>query len=312
MYSFYQKLSGGFRASVSQDIDKPGVKCEVCIRNPLHAIMESYMPWFEAGLAVGGEDKGIMCSLRLFGSGLCLGLTDIIPRSTVKAISEWAKRNAHPGYGQYDLDFIYGHARNSRISIGRTNSLVLWHTDMSWSKADRKNWPWLTHGWEFSLNWFDFIFGTHRYEERPLYTSDTSSEGVKDSPVVFLFDAQDGHGPLPYEGKVTIVQVRAPRRFWGYDWKYRGSIEVENPPKYAGKGENSYDLGDDATYSISWGAEDVCPTIQMMVERYVESVDKSIAKYGAATGRTDDDDSRDEGNGENDWVAFGEAATTSR
>lgn len=282
MYTFFQRLKSGFRGSVAIDIDKPGIKYEVCVRNPLHAIMESYMPWFEAGLAVGGEDKGIMCSLRLFGSGLYLGLTDIIPNSVVKAIGEWAKRNAHQGYGQYDLDFIYGHSRNVRISVGQSLRLTLWHTDMSWATNDKKDWPWLTNGWEFALNWFDLVFGTHRYEERPLYTSDTCPEGMKDSPVSFQFDAQDGRGPLPYEGKVTIVQVRAPRRFWGYGWKYRGSIEVENPPKYAGKGDNSHDLDDDATYSISWGVEDVCPTIQMMVERYTESVNKSIAKYGAA------------------------------
>lgn len=284
MYTFYQKLRGGFRASVSQDIDKPGVKCEVCIRNPLHAVSDSHTPWFSVGLAVGGEDKGIMGSVRLLGSGLYLGLTDIIPRRAVKAIGEWAKRNASDNYHQYDLDFIYGHTRNIRFEIGQSLDLTLWHTDMSWAPLDRANWPWLTNGWTFSWNWFDFIFGANRYEERPLYTSDTSPEGVKDSPVSFQFDAQDGRGLLPYDAKVTIVQARWPRRFWGYGWKYRATIEVENPPKYAGKGENAHDLDDNATYSVSWGAEDTCPTHALMVTRYIESVNKSIAKYGPARG----------------------------
>lgn len=71
---------------------------------------------------------------------------------------------------------------------------------------------------------------------------------------------------------------------------YRAEIKIENPPLYSGKGENSWDCGDDGSYGLSWYWEGPSPRwdnkaeiIPIAVEKYVKNVLHSAKKYGGSS-----------------------------
>lgn len=69
-------------------------------------------------------------------------------------------------------------------------------------------------------------------------------------------------------------------------------VEIKNPPKHAGKGENSWDCGDDGTYGMSrpYSGPDI-KSIWLNQEsvfeycclKYCEHVVRDIQKYGRAS-----------------------------
>lgn len=79
-------------------------------------------------------------------------------------------------------------------------------------------------------------------------------------------------------------------------WKrqvQRMHLEIKHPPGYAGKGENSWDCGDDASYGVtcpykgpkpSWKNRD--EVFEFCCRSYCEDVSKSIKRYGRASGDT--------------------------
>lgn len=88
---------------------------------------------------------------------------------------------------------------------------------------------------------------------------------------------------LPEGSYAAEISMEAPtwtrrRRLfrWWVRRVSRATIEVKDPPMFAGKGENSYDLDDDCIYSMSCPAESVDEAVQ----KYRDAVLKSRKKYG--------------------------------
>jgi hypothetical protein len=106
-----------------------------------------------------------------------------------------------------------------------------------WSSRDSK---W-THG---SFHVVDFIFGRTTHAKRALV-----------GPVAVKI-------PLPeraYDGTVTIEVREWRRKRWPFVWHRMIGADVDcknDPLPFPGKGENSWDCGEDATYSSSAP----CPT----------------------------------------------------
>jgi hypothetical protein len=72
-------------------------------------------------------------------------------------------------------------------------------------------------------------------------------------------------------------------------------IDIKNPPGYAGKGENSWDCDDDATYGLStqwvydtnfsWNNRE--KVAELAISEYLKTVSKHIKKYGRSSDDTD-------------------------
>ena len=131
-----------------------------------------------------------------------------------------------------------------------------WSQSMSWSSRG----PRWKHG--LRLNIPDFIFGrtTHK------------SEVVSTHAVIV---------PMPekaYPATVTITRDIWRRKRWPFAWIRRTSSWIDIPCgiPHSGKGENSWDCGDDGLFGC--GAEE--PTCEAAIAAAVKSVLKSRKRYG--------------------------------
>lgn len=84
------------------------------------------------------------------------------------------------------------------------------------------------------------------------------------------------------------------RRHIPYSLYHKDAIHVEmnikKPPLYSGKGENSWDCGDDGTYGLSMDWKYLKPTwenknecARLAIDYYVESVLKNAKRYGGSS-----------------------------
>ncbi|HYE58160.1 MAG TPA: hypothetical protein VD948_06625 [Rhodothermales bacterium] len=94
--------------------------------------------------------------------------------------------------------------------------------------------------------------------------------------------------PMPeraYPGTVTLFESVWTRRRWPH-WPLtrrmvRAEVDVPGGVPHPGKGENSWDCGEDATYSLTCAES----TVEGAVSRLVESVMRSRRKYGGPNWR---------------------------
>jgi hypothetical protein len=115
----------------------------------------------------------------------------------------------------------------------------------------------------------DFLFGRDVYAQRPLKTV----------PVEV---------PMPekaYPATVTLFESTWTRRRWPH-WPLtrrmvRSEIDVPEGVPHPGKGENSWDCGEDATYSLTCAET----TVDGAVAALVRSVLRDRRKYGGANWR---------------------------
>ena len=109
---------------------------------------------------------------------------------------------------------------------------------------------------------------------------------------------------------VEVFRSRIPFGLW-HKTSHRYEIKVDNPPKYAGKGENSWDCDDNATYAISGGLtkEEMAQFksyntrdkfAELVIGKYCESTRKNIKRYGRAS-----DDTYEQNNSEPYWKVIG-------
>ena len=113
-----------------------------------------------------------------------------------------------------------------------------WSRDMAWWKYSR------------SFNPMDFFFGTNKYSTKSL---------------------EEGNCLIPmpegcYEGNYNLFVSTWERPRWPFkkQWK-RITINVEKGIPHEGKGENSWDCGEDATYGITCMAENLEDGIGQLV-----------------------------------------------
>lgn len=131
----------------------------------------------------------------------------------------------------------------------------LWMPDSIWRSTDPK-WR---RGSFYLLDW---LFGDYRFEETVLHTQQVDI-------------------PMPertYTGTVKLYIDKRYRKRLARFAKYRrgATIKVARPPQFAGKGENSYDLDDDAIYQMSCDAT----SVEGAIEAYRQAVFENRRKYG--------------------------------
>lgn len=124
--------------------------------------------------------------------------------------------------------------------------------------------PWMypsRTGWEWSCFLPDLLFGRARH----------SSESLEERPCVVPMP----EGNYPARCKLTRDTWKRPRWPFAKARRY-AELEVEGGIPHPGKGENSWDCDDDATYSISCEGD----SVRAAVEKMRQSVMRSRERYG--------------------------------
>lgn len=102
------------------------------------------------------------------------------------------------------------------------------------------------------------------------------------------------------EFKIDSIQFERNRRFRRFipyalyhRTSYRAEIKIKNPPMFSGKGENSWDCGDDAIYGMSYSWDHLIPNwqntnecINLATEDYIKHVLKNAKRYGGSDSET--------------------------
>jgi len=163
------------------------------------------------------------------------------PDHAWRAYHEWRKRQ--PG------------ERETGISIHDWKVwFEFWQPTMEWKSRT----PWYRN---FAFGPIDFLLGDHKYSEKPLYEEDVEI-------------------PMPektYSGTVKIYESSWKRPRWPWTKRIvRSTISVEKGIPHPGKGENSWDCGEDATYGLTSCAK----TPQEAIVAMIESVMRDRKRYG--------------------------------
>lgn len=193
---------------------------------------------------VGGEDSDISIA---FGLGFyVVASLHFLPWSFRSWTHKWADRRAEAnkarGLGStwaHELDPMDGRETGFTVH-DRSVWVNLWHNDSCWSSEDKKVWPWEGNGWNWTIHVVDRLLGDMKYEEGD------------------VVDEQDTYVTMPegrYPAHVEIRKVRWGRRWWKGPWHYRASVELTSPILFEGKGENSWDCGEDGTYAMTLAAQ---------------------------------------------------------
>ena len=132
----------------------------------------------------------------------------------------------------------------------------IWNDPMEYRGKD----PWW---WHISITPVDVIFGRTKHEERTLKT---------ERVVV----------PMPeggYPASVRIFESTWRRPRWPWPWKrmVRSEITPDTPIPFPGKGESEWDIGQDATHSMTCPADTPLKAAMALSE----SVIRSRIRYGA-------------------------------
>lgn len=154
----------------------------------------------------------------------------------------------------------YGNGRSIGIRIfDGAIWFDLWNDPMEWRSADPK---W----WHFNIRPADLLLGRHRYSERDLSTERTEI-------------------PMPegcYPATIRFFESRWKRSRWPFAKKLvRADITPDTPIPFPGKGENSWDCGEDATHALTTVADTALKATMAMTE----SVMRSRLKYGGKNWR---------------------------
>jgi hypothetical protein len=137
---------------------------------------------------------------------------------------------------------------------------MLWMDGDEWSSTDPK---WRRGAWHP----LDTLLGSTKYASREIRTLQVTIPMPERS--------------YPATVKLTEDTWKRPRAWWTSARIRRARIEVEGGIPHPGKGENSYDCDEDATYSLTTQARDEAEAIGAMVE----TVMRSRRRYGGADWR---------------------------
>jgi hypothetical protein len=172
----------------------------------------------------------------------------------------------HPAVSRFCYKHYKYEEREFRLHIFEKSIwLDLWCADM-WRHrpGDKwyKPWTWTPYNRKWSFNPFDFFLGRRKHFERTLYE-------VRENI------------PMPegnYEAKIRFFESTWKRPRWPWPEKLiRADITPKYPIPHPGKGENSWDCDEDASYSMT------CPasTTAEAVEKMRDSIMRSRKKYGS-------------------------------
>ena len=130
----------------------------------------------------------------------------------------------------------------------------VWARPMEWRSAD----PWWRKTKVIHIR--EVILGRAQFSER-------------------VIEERDVFVPMPegcYVGTAALAECEWHRRFGWVDRRLGVTVRVPDGIPHDGKGENSWDCGEDRTYSISSGSR----TIEEAIGNYVGSVLRSRHRYG--------------------------------
>jgi hypothetical protein len=132
----------------------------------------------------------------------------------------------------------------------------LWRNDDGWNSKDWRTRPIVIHP-------MDILFGRDKHSERNLTVHEVN---------VSLPDGQ-----YPAHIQMVLSEWRRPR--WPFVKRIkRAHIDMKKPIPVPGKGENSWDLDDDAIFSMT------CPanTVEEAISHVVESALRDRRRYGGS------------------------------
>lgn len=196
-------------------------------------------------LEVGGMCDGQwLLSLHVLGTSLYLHASGFFDK-LIKAASR-----------EDGMEFGIGLNDDWRVQIDFGTRVMSWRSsDPLWRRGIRVDIPRL-------------VLGDHRRHEGPV-----------------LADCS-GLIPMPegcYPSHITIQQLRWKRTRWPFsEHRYFVKVEIPRGIPHCGKGENSWDCGDDATYGVSF-SEPHPITIEQIVGRIVAGCLRDRARYGEAS-----------------------------
>ncbi len=195
-------------------------------------------------VSVGGESRDLTFRFTLpFLPVFSFGVENVASRQLRKKVSVWAQKQAEVNRAEgrfggsyaYELDPFEG-PRCTGVSIfSGTLTFKLWQSSMGWSSDSAKVAPWKGLGWSTNYRLAD-IFGREKVSEVELHRETTSIEMPEgDYPCeVVLSSRESRRALLPWTSRMT-----------------RAYVEMRKAIPLPGKGENSYDCGEDAVSSMS-------------------------------------------------------------
>lgn len=134
--------------------------------------------------------------------------------------------------------------------------LDLWRNDDNWRSNDWRTRP-------IVIRPVDILFGRMKHSDQKL----SDHEATVSLP--------DGQYPVKIE--MTLVKLKRPRWPFATHFK-RARIELLKPIPIPGKGENSWDIDDDAIMSMTCNVE----TVEQAIAKVVESALRDRRRYGGS------------------------------
>lgn len=212
-------------------------------RPRLHVELNLFSGSFHFGIEVegGGGDDDIMLTIAPVLFSLYIGLS-----------ARWLSRLCEKLLkGSYE-------PRSTSLRIfDRAIWWECWAPSHSWSRGE----PWWMR---WTWHPIDTFYGRTKHSEREVSRTQT---------VI----------PMPEKSYPCVVVMKAetwqrPRLPWASAKVMRAHIDCKEGVPFPGKGENSWDCGDDATYSMCCPAK----TVEEGIARFVESVLKDRRRYGGS------------------------------
>ena len=208
----------------------------------LHVELNLFSGRFNFAIGVGtGQDDDVSFRFAPLLFSLYIGLSS----ASLHRLTRWLLAGAWEG-------------RNTELSIhDATIRLELWAPCMSWSSRE----PWWMR-WKLDI--VETIFGRTQHTEREISRVET---------VI----------PMPEKSYPCLVVMKSEiwkrRRLpWASQKIVRAHIDCKEGVPHPGKGENSWDCGDDATFGLTCPAE----TVEQGIAKFVESVLRSRRRYGGS------------------------------
>jgi len=204
-------------------------------------------------LTLNGDEREITFHLGIpFIGGFWLGFEHFLPRWLYPY--KWTKSNRSGEMWKMPIERKIGMS----VHHGKV-WLSLWENPMEGGRDD----PWW---WEFSWSPVDTLLGRRKYSRQELLTTAaTVSLPERDYPVnVAIFESTWKRPRWPWPTKLIRADI--------------DSIE-KGIPAHAGKGENSWDMEDDAVFSMTTIAD----TPEEAVKKMADSILRDRRRYGPPT-----------------------------
>jgi hypothetical protein len=208
----------------------------------LHIEVSMLCKTFGVGLDVGDSDDAFLFRLSLWFFSLYVGLSS----ARLYRLSSWLRK------GSYEPRSISLRVFDWAIWY------ECWAPAHSWSRGE----PWWMR---WTWHPLDTFFGRMQHSVRDVVSSTAT--------VI----------PMPEKAYPCVVVIqeevwKRSRLPWASTVLRRAHIDVPGGVPFPGKGENSWDCGDDATHSMTCPAE----TVEQGVARFVESVLRDRRRYGGS------------------------------